>query len=462
MASLNGQTPANTYEGLLKTNDNGTLPSGADPAESITDGAGNASNLKLHQDKVDFDRIEINGNDGVQGDYLKNNGSGNLVWSQDGLAPSGYDWANTAINNRINGVDSNRIQGENWLKGYIDTEISTRTSADATLQSNIDAEASTRASADATLQSSKEDVANKGVANGYAPLDNLGKISNNDLSDDLGSRTINDLTVNGASEFNGLVYFEQPVFFNSNTINTGSSNFSGFTEFDGQVRFDNTSLFQGDITIQGSTTRFGATSVAHFQSTIKDSLNNFPSADGQVLLSVGSKLQWGSAGGGGGGTDTGTYTVNSKEGTANYSPTSSSGAYAVTGDVVKCSGYIQPNATIYIQSFLYVQPPNTSPPPIRLTSLPFPAATIENNIGYEVGVGWFGVPFISAVRGGTLGSWVITDASGTQYGSGAIVGVIDKNTNNIYDVAIYFAGATGQISIANNQFLKFDFEYIKS
>jgi hypothetical protein len=110
MASLNGQTPANTYEGLLKTNDNGTLPSGADPAESITDGAGNASNLKLHQDKVDFSRIEINGNAGSQRDYLKNNGSGSLVWSQDGLVPSvgttdqvltktagGYDWADGGI-----------------------------------------------------------------------------------------------------------------------------------------------------------------------------------------------------------------------------------------------------------------------------------------------------------------------------------------------------------------------------
>jgi hypothetical protein len=405
MASLNGQTPADTYEGLLKTNDNGTLPSGADPAEPITDGAGNASNLKLHQDKVDFSQLEINGNTGNQGDYLKNNGSGSLVWSP--LDISG-----------------------------------------------------------------KEDVANKNALNGYAGLDQFGQIANAQIPVNLGNHSINALTVFGTSDFKATVDFEKGVDFedivsfskNVTFQGTGNRLFggAGINEFLTETKFKNAVVrVEAGMNYTAGEVFFGNGNGVRFSAPLKDYYGAKPSGSGQALISLGTSgyVQWQDVGAS---TATGTYTVNSKVGTANYSPTSSSGAYAVTGDVVKCSGYIQPNATIYIQSFLSVVPPNTSTPPIRLTSLPFPAATIENNIGYEGGVNWLGGQFISAVRGGTLGSWVITDASGTQYGSGAIVGVIDENPNSIYDVAIYFAGATGTISIANNRFLKFDFEYIKS
>lgn len=112
MASLNGQTPANTYQGLLKTNDNGTLPSGADPAVPVTDGAGNETPLKLHQDKVDIRKLEINGNDGNQGEYVRNNGSGSLVWSDAGLAPFG----GTA--NQVLQKDTNTNYDYSWQTIY--------------------------------------------------------------------------------------------------------------------------------------------------------------------------------------------------------------------------------------------------------------------------------------------------------------------------------------------------------
>ena len=106
MASLNGQTPAATYEGLLKTNDNGTLPSGDDPAEVVTDGAGNASDLKLHNNHIEVRRLKTTANGfGNDTQYLGANVNGVLNWKSDGLVPSGgttdqvltktatgYDW----------------------------------------------------------------------------------------------------------------------------------------------------------------------------------------------------------------------------------------------------------------------------------------------------------------------------------------------------------------------------------
>ena len=479
MASLNGQTPANTYEGLLKTNDNGTLPSGADPAESITDGAGNASNLKLHQDKVDFDRIEINGNDGVQGDYLKNNGSGNLVWSQDGLAPSGYDWANTAINNRINGVESDRIHGDNWLKGYIDTEISTRTSADATLQSNIDAEASTRASADTTLQSNidtKESLSNKNMFNGYAGLDQFGQIANAQIPVNLGNHSINNLTVLSAGEFQsnvdfeGNVDFEDVVNFYDNVTVQGSGTAiitpTGGSEFLTLTKFKNAAVrIEAGMEFLQGLAHFSSSQGVRFSSPLRDYYGNLPSANSQALVTIGNSgyVQWQNVGGAG--TTTGTYTVQAKTADVGYSPASEEGTYAVTGNVVKCSGYIEANATMYIQPIINYSI-FTSNNAVRLTSLPFPAADFEGNYGYNTGRNQFNAYFATDVRGGTLGSWCVTDANGNQFAEGAIVGVLDENTNAFGAtspiVNIHFVGRASQLAIASGQFLKFNFEYIKS
>jgi hypothetical protein len=70
------------------------------------------------------------------------------------------------------------------------------------------------------------------------------------------------------------------------------------------------------------------------------------------------------------------------------------------------------------------------------------------------------------VRGGTLGTWCVTDDLGVIYGSGAVVGVLDENTNfqgaTSYETNIYFVGPTTELAITNGKFLKFNFEYIKS
>ena len=89
MASLNGQTPADTYEGLLKLYNNGTLPSGISPPMTVSDGAGNPSDLRLHEDWVEINRLSAGGIFGLDGQYLGQTGSGNLKWKSDGLIPNG-------------------------------------------------------------------------------------------------------------------------------------------------------------------------------------------------------------------------------------------------------------------------------------------------------------------------------------------------------------------------------------
>lgn len=89
MASLNGQTPADTYEGLLKLYNNGTLPSGISPPTTVSDGAGNPSDLRLHEDWVEITRLSAGGIFGLDGQYLGQTGSGNLQWKSDGLIPNG-------------------------------------------------------------------------------------------------------------------------------------------------------------------------------------------------------------------------------------------------------------------------------------------------------------------------------------------------------------------------------------
>lgn len=105
MASLNGQTPADTYEGLLKTNDNGTMPSGNDPAEVVTDGAGNASDLKLHNNHIEVRRLKTSIDFGDAGKYLGQNGNGVLNWKDDGLAPSGG--ASGQVLTKVDGTNYN-------------------------------------------------------------------------------------------------------------------------------------------------------------------------------------------------------------------------------------------------------------------------------------------------------------------------------------------------------------------
>jgi hypothetical protein len=409
MASLNGQTPANTYEGLLKTNDNGTLPSGADPAEPITDGAGNASNLKLHQDKVDFSRLEINGNTGNQGDYLQNNGSGSLVWSP--LDISG-----------------------------------------------------------------KEDVANKNMANGYAGLDQYAQIANAQIPVNLGNHSINNLTVLSAGEFQSNVDFEGNVdfedvvnFYDNVTVQgTGLAQFlsTGGSEFLTETKFKNAAVrIEAGMNIAAGEVYFFNANGVRFGSPMKDYFGNLPSATGQALVALGPTgyVQWQTVGGGG--TSTGTYTVQAKTADVGYSPASEEGTYAVTGNVVKCSGYIEANATMYIQPIINYSI-FTSNNAVRLTSLPFPAADFEGNYGYNTGRNQFNAYFATDVRGGTLGSWCVVDASGNQYASGAIVGVLDETTSAAGAtsdiVNIHFAGETSQLAITSGRFLKFSFEYIKS
>ena len=81
MASLQGTTPADTYQGLLKTNNNNTLPSGVDAAESITDGLGNESKIKLHQDYVDIAKLRADGTEGTQGQVLQAGTNGAIQWA---------------------------------------------------------------------------------------------------------------------------------------------------------------------------------------------------------------------------------------------------------------------------------------------------------------------------------------------------------------------------------------------
>jgi hypothetical protein len=89
MASLNGQTPADTYEGLLKLYNNGTMPSGISAPTTVSDGAGNPSDLRLHEDCVEITRLSAGGTFGFDGQYLGQTGSGNLKWKDDGLIPNG-------------------------------------------------------------------------------------------------------------------------------------------------------------------------------------------------------------------------------------------------------------------------------------------------------------------------------------------------------------------------------------
>ena len=99
----------------------------------------------------------------------------------------------------VTGTYPNFTVDSSSLESDISAEAATRASADTTLQANIDSEETDRTAADAALQSQitsndgditalqagKEDKANKGAANGYAPLDSGAKINEAYLPDSI-------------------------------------------------------------------------------------------------------------------------------------------------------------------------------------------------------------------------------------------------------------------------------------
>lgn len=123
--------------------------------------------------------------------------------------------ADTTLQSNINAEAATRLANDNTLQANINTEEAARIAADTTLQSNIDSEETARIAADAVLQggidaegltrqaadadlqsqidsndtdisnlqSSKQDISEKGQANGYAPLDSGAKIPIANLPD---------------------------------------------------------------------------------------------------------------------------------------------------------------------------------------------------------------------------------------------------------------------------------------
>lgn len=87
---------------------------------------------------------------------------------------------NTVATNLINETAA-RISADNTLQSNIDTEETARISADANLQSQIDGNDTDIA----TLQSTKQDIIEKGQANGYASLDSGGKVPTSELPDSI-------------------------------------------------------------------------------------------------------------------------------------------------------------------------------------------------------------------------------------------------------------------------------------
>lgn len=107
--------------------------------------------------------------------------------------------ADNTLQTNINSEASTRAVADTTLQSNIDAEESARISADAVLQAGIDAEGLTRQTADAdlqsqinsndtdisNLQSSKQDISEKGQANGYTPLDSGAKIDEAYLPDSI-------------------------------------------------------------------------------------------------------------------------------------------------------------------------------------------------------------------------------------------------------------------------------------
>lgn len=105
-------------------------------------------------------------------------------------------WENS---NGLTNEITDRADADNVLQGNIDTEEAARIAADNTLQSNIDAELTNRTNADnaldsrittnegdiSDLQSDKQNISEKGQANGYASLDGNAKVPESQLPDSI-------------------------------------------------------------------------------------------------------------------------------------------------------------------------------------------------------------------------------------------------------------------------------------
>lgn len=204
MASLTGKKLKDSYDSLLKVQDNDAL---SNTKKKITDGFGNESGLSLDdQGNVDVQSnlevggslsvggvLDVNGvnNSGALYDSNGSVGTPNQVLSSTG---TGTDWisldlefatdaqlqaeaqlranadaslqsdidneiqqrefGDNALNQLILGEEVSRIAADNTLQSNIDTEEASRISADNTLQSNISNEATIRANADISLQDS--------------------------------------------------------------------------------------------------------------------------------------------------------------------------------------------------------------------------------------------------------------------------------------------------------------------
>ncbi len=212
MASLEDKKIKDTYQSLIKVNDNGELSA---DLQELTDGSGNASGVSLNtQGDIDAtgtvsfgslkdsgenisitkfvdeaDGISANDNDtsiptsAAVKDYVDNNitaqdlditdgtNSGSVDLDSQSLTFTGDSGVTATVSGQtltldssalqsqitsndsdISGLDTRLTTAESNISSN-DTDISNLQSADTTLQSNIDAEASTRASADTTLQS---------------------------------------------------------------------------------------------------------------------------------------------------------------------------------------------------------------------------------------------------------------------------------------------------------------------
>lgn len=133
MASLTGKRKSDTYDSLLKLDDNDQLTSAK---KKVTDGYGNETGLSLDN----LGNVDIAGDVNVTGAIQEN-----------GVAISETYASTDAINTET----QLREAADNVLQSNIDQEVLDRTNADAVLQGEIDQEILDRQAGDAALEASK-------------------------------------------------------------------------------------------------------------------------------------------------------------------------------------------------------------------------------------------------------------------------------------------------------------------
>lgn len=190
---------------------------------------------------------------------------------------------NTAVNNRIDETNdtvsdlSDTVTSNyNTLDNKIDSEISSRTSADATLQNNIDAEALARQNADITLQGNIDTLSDT-VSSNYNDLsdqiDNLSDtVSDNytDLDDKISDLT--DTVNDNDTAINNKVDGINTTLTTSinNLSNTVSSN---YTTLDTKIDNTKTSL-EGDISDLSDTVNQNYTDLSNAITTSASTINS--------------------------------------------------------------------------------------------------------------------------------------------------------------------------------------------